>query len=237
MAKSTSTIVLITGANQGIGFSIARKLTAENPGYHVLLGARDPKKGEDAASKLQGEGLSVEALTIDVSSDRSIFDAFQEVSSKYGRLDVLINNAGISRAKPHSSLREEMQELYNTNAFGAAQVMETFVPLLEKSSLPRVIFMSSILGSSRYPGEPDKWLSYKTSKAAMNKICQFYAQKFSEKKWKINACCPGYIGTNLNNYAGTGTVEEGAVNASRLATLGEDGETGTYSNRQGPIEW
>jgi len=131
-----------------------------------------------------------------------------------------------------------MLETYNTNVFGAMVTLEIFTPLLEKSHVPRVVFMSSSLGSFRRNWSDGlRHPVYRSSKTTLNMLCLTYAQKYRERGWKINACCPGYVATQLNEFMGGGTVESGAVNAVRLATLGVDGETGTYSNKEGLIPW
>jgi NAD(P)-dependent dehydrogenase (short-subunit alcohol dehydrogenase family) len=241
MAAARSTIVLITGANKGIGFEIAKKLAREQPSYHVLLGSRDSERGAASAAKLQAENLSVEAITIDVTSDASIIAAASTVASKFGRLDVLINNAGIAIDEKHEagkgSLRDIMFETYNVNVFGAVQAFETFEPLLEKSENPRVVFISSDLGSFGKHLAPGGYPVYRSTKSALNMLAMTYAYNYREKNWKINACCPGYVATDLNHFHGVGSVESGAINAVRLATLGKDGETGTYSNKEGPLLW
>jgi NAD(P)-dependent dehydrogenase (short-subunit alcohol dehydrogenase family) len=205
------------------------------------VGSRDPKRGEEAAAKLQAENLSVEAITIDVTSDESISTAASTVESKFGRLDVLVINAGIAvpdNSEPgNGSLRDRMQACYNVNVFGAMQTFETFTPLLEKSSNPRVVFISSGLGSFRNQSAMGNWAVYRSSKSAINMLAMQYAYRYKEKGWKINSCCPGYVATALNNFRGAGTAESGAINAVRLATLGKDGETGTYSSKEGPVPW
>jgi NAD(P)-dependent dehydrogenase (short-subunit alcohol dehydrogenase family) len=241
MASLHSTIVLITGANKGIGFEIAKKLAKEQPSYHILMGSRDPKRGEEAAAKLQAENLSVETITIDVTSDESISTAASAVLSKFGRLDVLINNSGIAvedESQPgNGSLRDRMLECYNVNVFGAMQTFETFTPLLEKSSNPRVVFISSGLGSFGNQSAMGNFAVYRSSKSAINMLAMTYAYRYKEKGWKINSCCPGYVATDLNNFRGVGKAESGAINAVRLATLGKYGETGTYSDKEGPFPW
>jgi len=241
MATTDKTIVLITGANQGIGFGTVKKLAEEQPSYHVLLGSRNPKAGEEAVSKIQAE--NVEAITIDVTSDDSIAAAAAFIEKKFGRLDVLINNAGIAIDQKYQpgkspSIREVMQENYDVNVFGAIQVFETFVPLLSKSSLPRAVFVTSVLGSFGEMLNETEYPIYRSTKSALNMVVRVFANRYKEKGWKINVTCPGLVKTKMNGYAEAGDpVEMGAVNAVRLATLGQEGETGTYSNRHGPLPW
>jgi NAD(P)-dependent dehydrogenase (short-subunit alcohol dehydrogenase family) len=149
-------IVLITGANKGIGFEMARQIASQFTGYHILMGSRDVERGEKAAETLKKEGLSVEALAIDVADDNSIEAAVETVKSKFGRLDVLINNAGISkdRLKDKLSTRAIFEETFAVNLFGAASTTEAFIPLLEKSTAVRLVFVSSDLGSLAFRADP-----------------------------------------------------------------------------------
>ncbi|KAJ7118916.1 short-chain dehydrogenase/reductase SDR [Mycena epipterygia] len=204
-------IVLITGANKGIGFEIAKQLAQR--GYHVLLGSRDAERGARAAETLQKAGLSVEAVTIDVADDESIQVAAQIVHSRFGRLDVLINNVGIGLDSfgGEPSSRAIFEQTFAVNVFGAAATTEAFVPLLEKSSTARLVFVSSNLGSLA---------SYARSRSG-----------------PINIHNPGFTATDLTKNLGTGTVEDGAKGAVRLATLANDGETGTYSEKEAPLPW
>lgn len=235
MTFSKSTIVLITGANQGIGFETAKELAKENPGHHILMGSRNAERGQAAAARLQTEHLSVEAITIDIASDESITSAAKQVESQFGRLDVLINNAGIAiddEFKPCDSYRALMYKTYNTNIFGSVLTTESFILLLEKSTLPRIVFVSSSLGSFGDNGVPAAYPVYRSTKSALNMFAFQYAHRFEKQGWKINIASPGFLATNLNNYGGTGPVEDGAINISRLATLGKDGKTGTFSNKR-----
>lgn len=185
----------------------------------------------------------MEAITIDVTDDASITAAAELVAEKYGRLDVLINNAGIAidaEFVPGStSIRSVLQKSYDVNVFGAMQVFHAFEALLSAAPLPRVVFISSDLASFGKAGisAPGEYSIYRSTKSAMNMLVFSYAHNYKAKGWKINACCPGYVATNLNNFNGTGEVESGAVNPVRLATLGKDGETGTYTNAQGVLPW
>jgi NAD(P)-dependent dehydrogenase (short-subunit alcohol dehydrogenase family) len=246
-----TTIVLITGANQGVGYEIAKKLSTDQPSYHIFMGSRNEERGVAAAAKLMAS--NVEAITIDVTSDTSIAAAAATIESKFGRLDVLINNAGIAIDSKYqtdpsvevptncqpttTSIRDVMRESYDTNVFGAIQTLETFIPLMEMSSLPRVVFLTSDLGSLGTNMEAGNYKIYRSTKTALNMLMISYASIYKKKGWKINATCPGYVKTNLNHYYGPGDPSDGAINAVRLATLGEDGETGTVSNKEGPLVW
>lgn len=191
---SSKSIVLVTRANQGIGFQVAKQILTNHDRYHVIIESQTPHRGEAAALELQQQNLSAEAIIIDVTDDDSIATAVQLISSNYGRLDVLINNAGISNdsqlGKAGVSMRSLYIEQFDTNVFGAAQVTETFLPLLEKSSLPHIVFTSSGLGSlTQRADENDKCYSlmvpiYRASKAALNMLCLHYAAKYKNNEWK-----------------------------------------------------
>ncbi|KAL2831602.1 putative retinol dehydrogenase [Aspergillus pseudoustus] len=201
----------------------------------------------EAAAALNSQGLaSVTSIEIDVTSDESIAAAKASIEAKYHRLDVLINNAGIAldvKDRPKYSLREMMKRTYDVNVFGAAAVTEAFIPLLEKSDNPRIVLTSSTVGSlARTSDLTNPWATaripaYSSSKTALNMLMVYYANILREKGFKVNASCPRHIGTDLNSYRGTGTVDEGAANLVRLAVLDKDGETGTFSTAQGPRPW
>lgn len=247
---TANTIALVTGANQGIGFEIAKKLATEHEGYHVIMTGRRKEAIEEAAKELQSKGLSVEALVMDVDSDASIEAAAKALSDKYGRLDVLINNAAISTApksadgRPNSA-REEFLQVMNTNVAGIQAVTDALIPLLEKATgTKRIVFISSGLGSVlrkadvNHPHRKLLWRPYTISKTAENMLGLFYAAQFDGRDdWKVNISCPGHCETNLNAFTGVNPPEHGAKNACRLATLGPDGETGTFTDVDGPTLW
>jgi NAD(P)-dependent dehydrogenase (short-subunit alcohol dehydrogenase family) len=177
---------------------------------------------------------------LSVTSDESIAAAVQQVTSKFGRLDVLINNAGVCLADERTSAPSlrNFQDTFAVNTFGSALTTEAFIPLLKASSAPRIVFLSSFMGSLTHRwGNPVGLPIYRSSKAALNMIMLHYAFKYRDDGWKINASCPGHCATNLNGFAGKDTPADGALNAVRLATLGEDGETGTFSNKEGTMAW
>lgn len=242
---SYTTLVLVTGAHQGIGFEIAKRLGTENPDYHILLAGRKKEPLAKAVAKLQHLNCSVEGLPLDVTSDESIAQAARVVGSKFGRLDVLINNAGVSSSSAGSS-RDQWTGIFHTNVFGVHGVTEAFLPLLDASeATKRIVNVSSGLGSLRlktdrnHPNHHTNNFSlYSTSRTALNMLTLHYVNQFEEDpSWKINLCCPGFASSALNSSRTSQDVEDGAVNACRLATLGPDGETGTFSDQHGIIPW
>ncbi|KAJ5953494.1 short-chain dehydrogenase/reductase SDR [Penicillium verhagenii] len=202
---------------------------------------------EAAAASLQKEDLAVEAVVIDLASDETIDAAVEHVQSKFGRLDVLVNNAGIAHAVPGAGEgpRSAYEQIVGTNVIGTAAVTEKFLPLLEKSKLvKRIVFVSSGIASLGVWATPGSMVrkfkapAYAVSKSGVNALCLQYAAAFDEdKNWKINAGCPGYCATNLNKYSGTSSPETGAEILCRLATLDQEGPTGTFQNAQGTLPW
>lgn len=253
MTADSKTLVLVTGANQGIGFEIAKKLTTEHKDYHVIMAGRRKEAVEEAASKLQAEGLSVEPLILDVTSDESIAAAAKTVDDKHGRLDVLINNAAISNTSHGAdgralSTREQYLAILDTNVAGVQAVTDAFLPLLEKSNqTKRVVFVSSGLGSVGLWGDTSHgfpradllgYPHYSSSKAALNVLALHYVVRYQDRSdWKLNMCEPGYCATNLNAYHGVHPADHGAINACRLATLGPDGESGTFTDKDKAVPW
>lgn len=240
MPPTTATITLITGANQGIGFSLARALASAPHNHHVFLGSRSSERGIEAASQLQKEGLNVQSITIDVTADSTIHAAADLIASQCGRLDVLVNNAGIALDMKQSggSVRGAFQETFNCNVFGSAITTEIFTPLLSKSVDPRVVFMSSSLGSlgKMIVDANSPFLTYRSSKTAMNMVMKTFAEIHKKDGWKVNSACPGHTKTALNAFSAKGTVEDGTIEAVRLAT-GEDVGTGSFSNKEGVLLW
>jgi len=246
-----TTKVLITGANTGLGWQIAKKLATEHKDYHIIMSGRNKSAIDKAVLDLQSQGLTnTEPLVLDVASDDSIAAAVSSVSSKHdGRLDVLINNAGLTSDNGHDELdfsREKWEKVFQVNVFGSACVTDAFIPLLEKSQseAKRIIFMTSSVGSIGSLADKsclwrkERFRIYCTSKAALNMLMMQYAVQYEDDlSWKINACCPGHCATNLNAGKGMEPPEMGAINAVRLATVGKEGETGTFTNRFGTVPW
>ncbi|WP_456476599.1 SDR family NAD(P)-dependent oxidoreductase [Oceanithermus sp.] len=229
-------IALVTGANRGIGFEVVRGL-AES-GYLALLGARDAAAGEEAAARLREVGLAVEPVRIDVTDDVSVNAALAAVKDRYGRLDSLVNNAGVLLDEGVAGLEvpvETVHATFEVNVYGALRVTQAFAPLLVRAR-GNVVNVSSIMGqlASAGPG----YLAYRSSKAALNMITRVLAAELRPHGVRVNAAHPGWIRTRMGGPAAPGTPEEGAAPIVWLATLGPDGPTGGFfgpGNR--PLDW
>ena len=238
--------VLITGANKGIGFETAKQMATL--GYFVYVGSRDKLKGEEAVSKLQALGFSnIEATEIDVTDLNSIIHAKEELESKIACLDVLINNAGISsvgtpQAASHIEI-EPIQKVLETNFYGAVQTTQQFLPLLKKSEEPRIVNVSSDLGSLTMQSDPNwmyakiKPLAYMASKAALNAFTITLAYELKDTKFKINSVNPGSTATDLNNHRGQRTPEFSTQIIVKCATLKDDEPSGTFFSEEGILPW
>jgi NAD(P)-dependent dehydrogenase (short-subunit alcohol dehydrogenase family) len=236
--------VFITGANQGIGFQTARQLG--ELGYFVYLGSRDRTKGSEAVKELEGQGIkNVALIDIDVTSIDSIKQARRHLEAKTEVLDVLINNAGISGKQPQniSSVEmENLQRVFATNFFGAVQITQQFIPLLKRSNQPVIVNVSSEMGSlavQSNTSNPNRGLydAYSCSKAALNGFTVMLANQFKDTPFRINSVTPGYTATNLNQYKGAKTAEEGASVIVKYATLDSSGPTGKFFNKDGEVPW
>jgi NAD(P)-dependent dehydrogenase (short-subunit alcohol dehydrogenase family) len=236
-----TTAALVTGANKGLGLEAARQLGAL--GWTVIVGARDPGRGNQAVAGLVAGGADARFVQLDVTSDESVEAAADQVAQDVGRLDVLVNNAGIigSRAEPLDTVPGDFLACYGVNLLGPVRVTHAFLPLLRKAELPRVVMVSSGMGSLTVTTDPDRLesglvgLVYPSSKAALNMVTTMYAKVLPG--WKVNAADPGYTATDLNGHAGHKTVEQGAEAIVALATLGPDGPTGGFFDDTGRVPW
>jgi NAD(P)-dependent dehydrogenase (short-subunit alcohol dehydrogenase family) len=243
-SNSGQKIALVTGANKGIGYEIARGLA--NQGMTVFLGCRDMGRANTAAAQLAGEGRSVEPLFLDVTRMETIAAAASAIDSSYGKLDVLVNNAGIVRdfqSKPSTADLGLVREVYETNVFGVIALTQTVLPLLLHAPAGRIVNVSSSLGSLCLTSDPASplgqflALGYNTSKTALNAVTVQFANELRNTPVKVNAVDPGYVATDINNHSGPRTPEQGARIAIQMATVGEDGPTGGYFNDEGRLPW
>jgi NAD(P)-dependent dehydrogenase (short-subunit alcohol dehydrogenase family) len=244
MRRSPRKIALVTGGNKGIGLEIARQLG--NAGNMVLLGARNPTLGDAAAIKLKAEGIDVHFIHLDVDKPETIQAAATVIEAEYGRLDVLVNNAGINDpadGPPSKTSLDAVRRVFDVNVFGVLAVTQAMLPLLLKSASPRIVNVSSTLGSLSLNSDPAwefapvKITGYNTSKAALNMLTVLLAAELRDTGIKVNAACPGYTATDLNGHNGYQTVAQGAVAPVSLAMLPDDGPTGGYFSADQQEPW
>ena len=244
-------IALVTGANKGIGLAIAKGLAAE--GLIVLVGSRNLDNGIAAA---QGIGPSAHAVQLDVTDPASIANASERIRKEFGRLDVLVNNAGISHAgranmtfpdimKLNSltaAPMDDVRAVWETNVFGLIAVTQAMLPLLREAPAGRIVTIGSSGGSMGENSKPDNahrtmYGNYSSSKSAAHAATLAFALALESTPIKVNIACPGHTGTALNNFSGARTPEQGARRAIELALIGDDGPTGTFSDENGPVAW
>jgi NAD(P)-dependent dehydrogenase (short-subunit alcohol dehydrogenase family) len=223
------TTALVTGANKGIGLEIVKQLLAK--GMTVHLGARDPEKGGKAAAD-----VGARFVQLDVTDPASIRRAAESID----RLDVLVNNAGITGGRMNAPGEADVaviREVFETNVFGVIALTEAFLPVLRRSEHPRIVNMSSMVGSltGMFASDTPNSLAYVPSKTALNAVTVSYAK--AEPGMRINAGCPGYCATDLNGHRGHRTAAQGAAIAVTLATLDDDGPTGGFFDDDGVVAW
>jgi NAD(P)-dependent dehydrogenase (short-subunit alcohol dehydrogenase family) len=237
--------VLVTGANKGIGFETAKQLAQLN--YFVYLGSRIKEHGLEAIQKLRGMGITnVENIQIDVTLINSVRQARQRLEAKISALDILINNAGIGGILPQDFATLDLQNLrdiFETNFFGVIQTTQEFLPLLRKSKQPSIINVSSEVGSltalSVPGGNPsrDKFHAYGSSKTALNAFTVMLANELRGSGISVNSVTPGHTATDLNQFQGTRTIEQGATPIVKLATQAGQGITAKFFKEGGEASW
>lgn len=250
-STNTAPVALVTGANQGVGFQIAKALV-EN-GYKVYIGSRNLSNGEKAAAEIGGTAYPVQ---LDVTQQASIAAAAQQIEQESGRLDLLVNNAGISSSgkadrtlerimeegRASTASLDEVKAVWETNVFGVIAVTQAMLPLLRKSTAARIVNVSSALGSLTWISDPNCWarehfgITYGASKAALNAVTVSFALELEKENIKVNATSPGFTATALNNFQGTDSPEVGSREPIRVA-LETDGPTGTFTGPDGPLPW
>ncbi|GAA4202608.1 SDR family oxidoreductase [Actinocatenispora rupis] len=246
-------IVLVTGANKGIGRAAAGLLAAA--GHTVLIGARDPRRGETAAAELRATGAEAYAIGLDVTDPATVRAAADEIDTRFGHLDALVNNAGITgsgRVNPAEAYDQVpstvdpamVRAVFETNVLGVIVVTNAMLPLLRRSPAPRIVNVSSGAASLTLTADPDGPLTalpasaaYSPSKTALNALTVQYANELRKDGILVNAADPGYVDTDINDHHGMLTPDQGAAVLVRLATLGADGPTGGFFAESGPVPW
>ncbi|MER5532011.1 SDR family NAD(P)-dependent oxidoreductase [Streptomyces sp. NPDC002677] len=246
-------VALITGANKGIGRGVAEQLAGL--GMAVVIGARDPLRGEEAAAVVRAAGGNARAVTLDVTDQATVQAAAKQLEECFGHLDVLINNAGITGSGqvspedahdqvPSSVDLDMVRAVFETNVFGVIQVTNAMLPLLRRSTAPRVVNVSSHAASLTLTSDPDgpftallPSAAYSPSKTALTALTVQYANELRSEGIRVNAVAPGFVDTDSNNHTGFLTVTQGAASVVRLAMLGADGPTGGFFSEEGPVPW
>ncbi|MFJ4221881.1 SDR family NAD(P)-dependent oxidoreductase [Curtobacterium luteum] len=242
-SKNTQKVALVTGGNKGIGIAIVRGLARD--GFTVLLGARSDELGRAAAAAVDGD---VRPVLLDVTDQDQIDALVRDVADQFGRLDVLVNNAGVNTLtfrpmedlpKPTEETVDDFKDVYEVNVFGVVRMISAFLPLLTKADAPRIVNVTSKRGSI---GEEGAWVGqpsmvYSSSKTALNAITVHYARQFAGTALKINGAAPGHVATDFNGFRGTRTPDEGAAAAVRLATLPADGPSGAVYEDDTQLAW
>lgn len=245
----SSKIALVTGATRGIGRETVRQLA--EAGVHTLLAGRNRDKAVQAALELQAQGLPVEAIALDVTDAASIAAAAKEVEQRHGRLDILINNAGILADDASKKVSEQSLEAwrttFDTNVFGLIAVTQAFLPLLRKSTAGRIVNVSSALGSVTLHADPSSFIydfkipAYNVSKSAVNAWTVQLAYELKDSSIKVNTIHPGYVKTDMNNVEGEQRgeldVPEGARTSVMLALVDKDGPTGGFFYMDQVLPW
>ncbi len=246
-------VALVTGANKGIGRGAAEQLGAL--GMTVLLGARDLRRGETAAAELRAAGADAHAVALDVTDAATVAAAAKQIEERVGHLDVLINNAGVtgsgqvSPAQAYDQVPSTVdlgmvRSVFETNVFGVIAVTNAMLPLLRRSTAPRVVNVASHAASLTLTSDPDgpfaallPSAAYSPSKTALIALTVQYANELRKDGILVNAVAPGFVATDSNDHAGVLTVAQGAAVLVDLATLAPDGPTGGFFGAEGRVPW
>jgi len=240
-------VAFITGANRGIGLQTARELGKE--GFVVVLGVRDPGKGEAALVELRAAKIEADLVAYDATRPETDEQVRAYLETKYGHLDVLVNNAGIAReplfGQPNAATvsQDVLRETFETNVFAVIRLTQTLLPLLQKAPAGRIVNLSSILGSlgvHSAEGSPlaqAKALAYNASKSALNAFTVHLADQLRGTPIKVNAAHPGWVKTELGGPGAPMELADSARTSVRLATLGPDGPTGGFFHENDRLPW
>ncbi len=240
-------VALITGANRGIGLETARQLGQK--GITVIVAARSLATAQQTAGKLQAEGIDAFPVKLDVTSAADRKAAAEAVAKKFGKLDILINNAGVGPAdglftpKTIETSEEELQKVFGTNLFAVIAVTREFLPLLKKSAAGRIVNLSSILGSLTLHADPQspiagsKLFAYDASKSALNAFTIHLAAELKDTKIKVNSAHPGWVKTEMGTDHANMEIEDGAKTSVELALIGADGPNGRFIHMGKELPW
>ncbi len=239
-------VALITGANRGIGFETAKQLGEK--GVTVVLGSRKLADAEAAAAKLKASGADAHAVKLDVTSAADLASAAQYVEKTFGKLDILINNAGVASSHGFTPVvidtsAEELQTIFNTNLFSVIATTKAFLPLLKKSPAGRIVNLSSILGSNTLHADPNspiygfKSFAYDASKTALNAFTVHLAWELKDTPIKVNSAHPGWVKTEMGTDAAPMEIPDGAKTSVELALLGPDGPNGRFIHMGQELPW
>lgn len=236
MKDYSESVALVTGANRGIGLEVVRQLA--RLGFTVMLGSRDERKGEEAAADLTRDGLKVQAVRLDVTDESSVEESRRSVKGRFGRLDVLVNNAAIlydTWQRAENADFRIVREAFETNTLGAWRVSKAFLPLLRAGARGRIVNVSSESGSlaSMGGGTP----AYSVSKAALNALTRMLADELRRDGILVNSVCPGWVATEMGGPNAPRTPAEGAAGIVWAATLPDDGPTGGFFRDGEPLPW
>ncbi|BBD61930.1 short-chain dehydrogenase/reductase SDR [Nostoc sp. HK-01] len=232
-------VAVVTGGNRGLGFEASRQLAKQ--GYKVILTSRDEDKGKAAAQKLQAEGLDVIAYTLDVTSDESSQNLAEFIDQQFGKLDALVNNAGIyidaqagSKGIIDTKI-DTLQTTIDTNVYGVVRVTQALIPLMKKQNYGRIVNVSSGMGqlTDMEGGSP----GYRISKTALNAVTRIFASELIGSNILVNSVCPGWVKTDMGGANAPRTPEQGVDTIVWLATLKDDGVTGGFFRDRQPIAW
>jgi NAD(P)-dependent dehydrogenase (short-subunit alcohol dehydrogenase family) len=246
-------VALVTGANKGIGRATAERLA--ELGMAVVVGARDARRGEEAARALRAQGADARAVALDVTDPATARAAAERIDAAFGRLDVLVNNAGITGSGQVSPMDatdqvpsrvdlDMVRAVFETNVFGVITVTNAMLPLLRRSPAPRVVNVSSHSASLTLTSDPDgpfaallPSAAYNPSKSALSALTVQYAHELRKDGVLVNAVAPGFVDTDINDHTGHLTPAQGAAVVVDLATVGADGPTGAFFGHEGPVPW